>query len=75
MATKLSLFPKHPERVCWGCDLYCAADDLRCGNGADRAQHPIEIFGAGWMDVGVGGLAMDSDESCGQSTPGTTPTG
>ena len=26
--------PAHPERVCWGCDRYCAADDLACGNGA-----------------------------------------
>ncbi|MBV9624775.1 MAG: DUF3079 domain-containing protein [Acidobacteria bacterium] len=37
---KISLHPKHPERVCWGCDKYCAADDLRCGNGTIRTQHP-----------------------------------
>lgn len=50
---KLPLFPAHPERICWGCDKYCAADDLRCGNGSERAQHPIEILGPDWLDVGL----------------------
>ena len=45
---KLPLHPAHPERICWGCDKYCAADDLRCGNGTDRTQHPSEIFGDDW---------------------------
>jgi hypothetical protein len=45
MPKKLPLHLTHPERICWGCDKYCAADDLRCGNGTDRAQHPIEIPG------------------------------
>lgn len=53
MSRKLPLHPKHPERVCWGCDKYCAADDLRCGNGSDRAQHPAEIFGDDWADQGL----------------------
>ncbi len=44
------LHPKHPERVCWGCDKLCPADDLRCGNGSDRAQHPIELFGEDWWE-------------------------
>ena len=48
--TKISLNPKHPERVCWGCDKYCSADDLRCGNGTIRTQHPIELFGEDWME-------------------------
>lgn len=47
---KIPLHPKHPERVCWGCDLYCPADDLRCGNGTIRTQHPVELFGADWAD-------------------------
>src|SRR5215471_3792741 len=46
---KLALYPKHPERVCWGCDKYCSADDLRCGNGTVRTPHPIELFGEDWM--------------------------
>ena len=40
--------PAHPERVCWGCDLYCPAKDMRCGNGSDRTQHPAELFGDDW---------------------------
>ena len=47
---KSVLHPKHPERVCWGCDLYCPADDLRCGNGTERSQHPTELFGPDWRD-------------------------
>ncbi|WP_028451935.1 DUF3079 domain-containing protein [Chitinilyticum aquatile] len=48
MAKKVPLNPAHPERICWGCDRYCAADDLRCGNGAGRTQHPVEIWGEDW---------------------------
>ncbi len=47
---KIPLHPKHPERICWGCDLYCAAEDLRCGNGTIRTQHPVELFGEDWVD-------------------------
>jgi hypothetical protein len=47
---KTSLHPKHPERVCWGCDKYCAADGLRCGNGTIRTPHPVELFGEDWLD-------------------------
>ena len=50
MKPKLALNPKHPERICWGCDKYCSADDLRCGNGTIRTQHPIELFGEDWLD-------------------------
>ena len=50
---KLPLHPAHPERICWGCDRYCAADDLRCGNGTERAQHPAEIFGDDWLELGL----------------------
>lgn len=47
---KLALNPKHPERICWGCDKYCPADDLRCGNGTIRTQHPVELFGEDWVE-------------------------
>jgi hypothetical protein len=47
---KIPLHPKHPERICWGCDIYCSADDLRCGNGTIRTQHPAELFGEGWAE-------------------------
>ena len=42
--------PKHPERVCWGCDKYCPADDLACGNGTIRTPHPMELFGDDWLE-------------------------
>ena len=47
---KKSVFdPRHPERVCWGCERYCRADDLACGNGSIRTQHPSELFGPDWQ--------------------------
>lgn len=45
---KTPLHPKHPERICWGCDKFCPADDMRCGNGTIRAPHPAELFGDDW---------------------------
>lgn len=49
MATKrFPANPAHPERVCWGCDRYCPATDMACGNGSDRTQHPAELFGPDW---------------------------
>jgi len=50
MTKKFPSHPQHPERVCWGCDLYCAAKDMRCGNGSDRTQHPVELFGEDWLE-------------------------
>jgi hypothetical protein len=44
------LHPKNPERICWGCDKYCPADDLACGNGTIRTPHPIELFGPDWIE-------------------------
>ncbi|WP_455435929.1 DUF3079 domain-containing protein [Xanthomonas sp. WHRI 7945] len=48
MARPFPLKPAHPERICWGCDRYCAADDLACGNGSGRVMHPIEMQGEDW---------------------------
>jgi Protein of unknown function (DUF3079). len=48
MAKPFPLHPKHPERICWGCDRYCAAGDLACGNGAGRTMHPRETQGEDW---------------------------
>ena len=44
------LNPTHPERVCWGCDRYCAEDNLSCGNDTVRTPHPIELFGDDWVE-------------------------
>ena len=42
--------PSNPERICWGCDKYCPADDLACGNGTIRTLHPVELFGDDWLE-------------------------
>ena len=48
-ASGAPLAPKHPERVCWGCNKYCPETDLACGNGTIRTPHPIELFGEDWL--------------------------
>jgi hypothetical protein len=53
MAKIFPIHPAHPERTCWGCDRYCAADQMICGNGTERTQHPIETFGEGWEREGL----------------------
>ena len=47
---RIHLLPTHPERICWGCDKYCPADDLACGNGTIRTPHPCELFGSDWLE-------------------------
>ena len=49
-AKKFPIHPLHPERICWGCDKYCPVDSLACGNGSERTQHPMELFGDDWME-------------------------
>jgi hypothetical protein len=49
------LDPARPERICWGCDKYCPADDLACGNGTIRTLHPKELFGDDWLEWSEGG--------------------
>jgi hypothetical protein len=50
VAKKFPINPRHPERICWGCDRYCPASSMACGNGSDRTQHPAEIFGPDWSE-------------------------
>ncbi|WP_312836101.1 DUF3079 domain-containing protein [Comamonas sp.] len=71
MAKRFPIHPAHPERTCWGCDRYCAASSMACGNGSERSAHPVELFGPDWAewdplasqpaegDVGVGGVDAD----------------
>ena len=57
---KLHMLPSHPERICWGCDRYCPAKSLACGNGSERTMHPAELFGEDWCvpgDWGIGTTA------------------
>ncbi len=47
---KFPTHPKHPERICWGCEKLCPVGDMRCGNGTIRAPHPVELFGEDWWE-------------------------
>jgi hypothetical protein len=49
-AKKFPILPAHPERTCWGCDRYCPAHDMACGNGTERTQHPVELLGEDWLE-------------------------
>lgn len=61
MAKKFPLNPANPDRICWGCDRYCRADALACGNGADRTQHPVETMGDDWYQYGDWGDLIATD--------------
>jgi hypothetical protein len=61
MSKPFPLHPKHPERICWGCDRYCAVSSLDCGNGSERTMHPAETFGEDWHESAEWGLALDAD--------------
>ena len=61
MTKKFPLHPKHPERICWGCDKYCPADSLECGTGSDRTQHPMELLGDDWLEFGDWNLDTATD--------------
>jgi hypothetical protein len=53
VAKKFPIKPAHPERICWGCDKYCPAESLQCGNGSLATPHPSELFGDDWLDWGL----------------------
>jgi hypothetical protein len=57
---KFPVNPPHPERTCWGCDRFCAAHALVCGNGSERTQHPAELFGADWQAWGLSAQGADA---------------
>lgn len=59
MAKKFPLHPRHPERICWGCDKFCAVDALQCGNGSGRTQHPSEMLGDDWYKWGDWGIEYE----------------
>jgi hypothetical protein len=50
MAKKFPIHPTHPERICWGCDQFCATDAMACAN--ERSPHPAELFGDDWLTWG-----------------------
>lgn len=68
---RIPLQPSHPDRICWGCDKYCPADDLACGNGTIRTLHPAELFGADWIDW-VDARALASTDASDSAAPDAT---
>jgi len=62
MAKIFPLRPAKPELICWGCDRYCPANSMICGNGSDRSQHPYELFGEGWESFGLNAQDQPPDE-------------
>jgi hypothetical protein len=68
MAKKFPVRPAHPERICWGCDRFCPADALMCGNGTIATPHPSELFGDDWMDWGLDANQAEAGE--GEAAPG-----
>ena len=63
--------PAHPERICWGCDRYCAVDAMACGNGSVPTPHPSELSGDGWLQWGQDPPAPPA--SGGVPTPAPAP--
>lgn len=60
--SKIALNPKYPERVCWGCEKLCSANDLCCGNGTIRTGTPVELFGEDWLEWELDPHADDEPE-------------
>lgn len=73
MTKRFPTHPARPERVCWGCDRYCAADAMNCGNGAERTQHPIELFGADWAQWGLDPFEPAPDAAAEPASPADAP--
>lgn len=71
MAKKFPLHPIHPERICWGCDHYCPANDMRCGNGSSRTQHPAETLGEDWYRYGDWGIEVPDEPDTSSARPET----
>lgn len=73
MAKKFPLHPKHPERICWGCDKYCPAESMQCGNGSGRTLHPAEMLGDDWYLYGDWGIDGSEETIVPSALPATAP--
>lgn len=69
MAKTFPIKPANPQRVCWGCDRYCPADALMCGNGTVATMHPSELFGDDWMEWGLDAGKADAEAKSPPQTP------
>ncbi|BCO26892.1 hypothetical protein MIZ03_1778 [Rhodoferax lithotrophicus] len=72
MAKKFPIHPANPERICWGCDQFCATDAMACAN--ERSPHPAELFGEDWLAWGDQQMApVDTPQA--PVTPSITTSG
>lgn len=69
MAKKFAPRPAHPERICWGCDRYCPAQEMICGNGTVRTPHPVEVFGEDWDAWGLDAQQEEDAQACPAGRP------
>lgn len=60
MAKVFPIRPANPQRICWGCDKYCAADSMACS--AERTPHLSELFGDDWAQWAPGYTPGDQVE-------------
>lgn len=72
MHKRFPIHPAHPERICWGCDRYCPADALLCGNGTVATLHPAELFGDDWLTWGLDAAQAEAPAA---DAPAATATG
>jgi len=63
MTKKFPINPANPERICWGCDQFCAIAAMACAN--ERSPHPSELFGDDWLAWG--------EQQLSPSNPPTAP--
>lgn len=73
MVKRFPIHPSHPERNCWGCDKYCAAHEMLCGNGSVRTPHPVEVFGDDWAEWGLDAPAAPGDAPASQPLAAAPP--
>lgn len=69
MAKKFPIKPAHPERICWGCDKFCPADAMQCGNGSLATPHPSELFGDDWLDWGLDAKPREPEAGASPAKP------
>jgi hypothetical protein len=71
MAKKFPVHPANPERICWGCDQFCATNAMACAN--ERSPHPAELFGDDWLEWGDEQLAPATTATDPSAPPDTNP--
>jgi hypothetical protein len=67
MSKRFPITPSHPERICWGCDRYCPAQSMICGNGTIRTPHPMELFGDDWNEWAPEPLTQPAEDRPGHA--------